>query len=471
MKEMDFIQFNQNILLDRINIVSYMLIFTYPLFFILDFFLLQNMSQDVFHRNLISIHLLGFMMSLIYILIYKKKGIRKLNIVIYLYVTMYILIGATGSLNSQLLTGNINVYSLVLIAAAVIFPILPQHFGMILLPIHLLFVWGLSYLDHDSYSLLMKQINSTGTMVVGMIINYTFYAYRKKDYDSQSKIKASQDSFYRLFHMNPSPMILLNIQSNRVELINNQAMEFYQEQSSNTAQLDSGLIFTHEEEMHLLISKLSETQPIEKIVKQLPSDRWAMYHFELVDYLGSQCLLIGITDITHLKKKEEELLEHATIDMLTGVMNRRAGIEYLQGAVEKQEPFILCFIDINHLKDINDQEGHSVGDELLRKVCIVIKQQIGSSDLLFRLGGDEFIVLFFHKKMDEVEMIWDTIETNLAKINLSKVTTYPITASHGFYHYYPGKTNSVDEIIEQADMEMYKEKILYKRKMIATKKL
>jgi diguanylate cyclase (GGDEF)-like protein len=470
MKEMDFIRFNQVILMDRIKIVSYMLIFTYPLFIILDFFLLQNMSQSVFHRNLIIIHLIGFILSLVFILIYKNNWIHQPTMTIYFYITLYILIGAISSLNSQLLTGNINVYTLIVIAAAVIFPIHPRKYGMILLPIHLLFVWGLTFLDDESNSLLMKQINSTGTVVIGLMINYTFYSYRKKDYVNQSKIRASQDSFFRLFRMNPSPMILLNTENNQVELINNQAVEFYQLQNADVASLDSSLIFNHKEEMHLLVQKLLETQAVEKIVKQQPFDRWAMYQFELIDYLGTQCLLIGMTDITHLKKKEEELVEHATIDMLTGVKNRRAGMDYLQELVGKSEPFILCFIDINHLKEINDQEGHAVGDELLREVSSVIKNQIGSKDIIFRLGGDEFIVIFVHKQAAEAEVIWSKILKELSKISLSKETSYPITASHGYYHFHPSKTHSISEMIEMADMEMYKEKILYKRKILATRK-
>lgn len=468
MKDYSFTQSNNSIVMERIKLVSYMLILTYPLFFVVDFFLLKEVNNPEFHQNIIAIHLFGLVISLIYVLLYKYL-VRKIHsFIIYIYISMYLFIGVAGSLNSQLLTGNIVAYSIILIGIAVIFPMKPKNIGLIILCFHLVFVSGLSFLDSEPFSLLMKQINSTGIMVIAFSISYAFYSNRKKDYTNHCKLKANEGNFRRLFNMNPSPLMLLNIENNNIELLNKQAIEYFQLKEKEISTIDGSFIFNNNDEKVGILNRLRDKQTIENFViqQQIGTDltRWAMLNFELFDYLDNSCLLIGMTDITNLKEAEKELFKHATLDVLTGVMNRRAGLDLLKHHLKKEE-FILCFIDINHLKKVNDHKGHTAGDELIKTVCEVINNKIDFNDILFRLGGDEFVLIFLHKTVDEVEQVWHTIEQELEAISNSPKTQYPISASHGLYHYYPDNPVTVEEMIEMADMEMYKEKFEYKAQL------
>jgi PleD family two-component response regulator len=94
--------------------------------------------------------------------------------------------------------------------------------------------------------------------------------------------------------------------------------------------------------------------------------KWVMINYELLEYQSESCILAGITDITDLKAVEHELSLHASMDILTGNLNRRSGMKKLQlellRAKNNDTSFLLCFIDINSLKLVNDQYGHREGD-------------------------------------------------------------------------------------------------------------
>jgi diguanylate cyclase (GGDEF)-like protein len=464
MKEYEFIQANNNIIMERIKLVSYMLIFTYPLFLIVDFLLFKGVDNPIFHRNLIVIHLLGPLGSLIFLILYSFKEIKNQGLLIYFYVAFYVFLGVVSSLNSQLLTGNIMVYIIIVIGVATIFPMKPINLSLLVLIFHLLFISVLPFLDSDHFSVLTKQINSTGTVVISCLIGYAFYTYRKRDFINQSKLKGNEESFRSLFNINPSPLILLNLENSKIELINKQAIEYYQLQDYDISDLDGSFIFNQNEKNGIL-NRLHAKQNIKNYVmqKQISTElTWSILKFELVDYFEKPCVLIGITDITDLKQVEEELIKYATTDMLTGVMNRRVGMDLLERKLSTPEEFILCFMDINHLKHVNDQIGHKAGDELIKTVCKVIKATMDSDDILFRLGGDEFVVIFHNKTVEEVDQIWCTIQKKLESINYAPQMPYPISVSHGLYHYRSENTVTVEEMMEIADQEMYKEKFGYK---------
>jgi diguanylate cyclase (GGDEF)-like protein len=460
MKEYEFIQANNNIIMERIKLVSYMLIFTYPLFLIVDFFLFKGVDNPIFHRNLIVIHFLGPLGSLIFLILYTCKEIKNQSLLIYFYVAFYVFLGVVSSLNSQLLTGNIMVYIIIVIGVATIFPMKPINLSLLVLIFHLLFISVLPFVDSDHFSVLTKQINSTGTVVIACLIGYAFFTYRKRDFINQCKLKGNEERFRSLFNINPSPLILLNLQNNKIELLNKQAVEYYQLQDYDISNLDGSFIF-NQNEMTEILNRLHAKQNIKNYMmqKQISSEiTWSILKFELVEYLDNPCVLIGITDITDLKQVEEELLKYATTDMLTGVMNRRVGMDLLDSQLSKPEEFVLCFMDINHLKHVNDQIGHKAGDELIITVCKVIKTTMDSNDILFRLGGDEFVIIFHNKTVEEVEQIWCTIQEKLEGINYAPQMPYPISVSHGLYHYRPEKPVTVEEMMEMADQEMYKEK-------------
>ena len=105
-----------------------------------------------------------------------------------------------------------------------------------------------------------------------------------------------------------------------------------------------------------------------------------------------------LTDITQIKRQEEQLLHLATHDPLTGLHNRREFNAILERHLSRAKRYggkgAVLWMDLDGFKEINDGLGHKVGDELLASLAHRMKSTIRESDVLARLGGDEFAILY-----------------------------------------------------------------------------
>lgn len=107
----------------------------------------------------------------------------------------------------------------------------------------------------------------------------------------------------------------------------------------------------------------------------------------------------------HLAKKNKELDVIARHDSLTGLYNRRAFEELLTSklvqADKESQPISLVMLDIDHFKAINDEYGHDAGDEVLQSIGAVLEGAARSSDIVARIGGEEFAVILFGSSVDD----------------------------------------------------------------------
>jgi len=101
--------------------------------------------------------------------------------------------------------------------------------------------------------------------------------------------------------------------------------------------------------------------------------------------------------LASIARLNSRLLDLATVDPLTGAYNRRQLESIVQGAVERKKrygtPISMLLIDVDHFKKINDRFGHAAGDMVLRDIAAQLRASIRTIDLLFRVGGEEFLVL------------------------------------------------------------------------------
>lgn len=169
-----------------------------------------------------------------------------------------------------------------------------------------------------------------------------------------------------------------------------------------------------------------------------------------------------IKDISDRKQVQEKLYRFATYDEMTGVYNRRVGIEFLNQELKKMrrgKTFLsICYIDINDLKNVNDNFGHDAGDNLIKFIIQDIKSAMRESDILSRLGGDEFLLIFPDCRLNEVKSIWKRVEESLKERNAKDDIEYNISASYGFAETDSENALSSDEIIQIADKRMYDHK-------------
>lgn len=167
------------------------------------------------------------------------------------------------------------------------------------------------------------------------------------------------------------------------------------------------------------------------------------------------------------QKTYSKIKYYSEFDTLTNVYNRRAGLAKLNQLFQQKSNnnFVasLCFIDVNGLKQVNDNLGHQFGDELIKTVVDVIKSTIREKDFVARLGGDEFLIVFNGVDCDAAEEIWTRIKNSYDDINNKEDRLYLISVSHGIVSNKKLIKSEIDELIKIADEKMYAEKILIKK--------
>jgi diguanylate cyclase (GGDEF)-like protein len=166
-------------------------------------------------------------------------------------------------------------------------------------------------------------------------------------------------------------------------------------------------------------------------------------------------VIVSIIDVTERKQAEEKLRYLSTHDVLTGLYNRNffeAEMERLQNS--RLEPTNLMMIDVNGMKSTNDTFGHAAGDELLRRTAQVLKLSFRKEDIIARIGGDEFVVLF--QGGISLQEATQRVQECLAEHNHwyhGAALSLAIGTASGI------KGSSLIELFRKADQQMYKEKL------------
>ncbi len=152
------------------------------------------------------------------------------------------------------------------------------------------------------------------------------------------------------------------------------------------------------------------------------------------------------------------LMQLATKDPLTGVGNRRAldsKLSELTAAFSRAPTASsLIILDLDHFKAVNDNHGHAKGDEILRRITEIVNLRIRVTDSLYRIGGEEFVVVVEHQGIDKASHLAEQLRT-LVEVN-ELVPDHSVTISLGVAEILPDETGS--EWLCRADKALYKAK-------------
>ena len=186
-------------------------------------------------------------------------------------------------------------------------------------------------------------------------------------------------------------------------------------------------------------------------------------------------LIVGLNDIDAQVRQEQETgrrlaqaRTQANKDALTGVKNRRAYLETEEMmnrriAEDTQEPFSIVMLDVNDLKQTNDNFGHQAGDQLLRNACKFICTTFQHSPV-FRVGGDEFAVISQGSDYQRIEALVEQVSAH----NLEAIESGGIVIACGMAKYENGM--QVNHVFERADQRMYENKSMLKERKEQKKK-
>ena len=251
-----------------------------------------------------------------------------------------------------------------------------------------------------------------------------------------------------------------------------------------------GILVVDEEDKLLYMNKEAELILEEKFndIKakpiNLPIDRGRSVEIEIYNKKGDRKIIemmsrefgwydkkayiVSLIDHTKAVVLRDMLIEYSIKDDMTGLYNRRGFFilaeQSLKLVARENEKACLLFVDVDDLKYINDRYGHANGDLALVTVASVLKRSFRKSDILSRIGGDEFAALASISKEENVELLIGRIESCMDIVNEKKVLPFSLSISIGIITCSPEETSDIAKLTEKADKMMYEAK---KRKRTA----
>ncbi len=156
----------------------------------------------------------------------------------------------------------------------------------------------------------------------------------------------------------------------------------------------------------------------------------------------------------------QEALQSATTDPLTGVNNRTAMEETMKRQIglanRHGHALSLILLDLDHFKSINDKYGHLIGDQVLRAVAGVVQDTIRDSDMIFRFGGEEFLVMLHETKLSGAALLSERMRRKIEELEIFPDIDLRVTASMGVVTLCEDET--AETIFMRVDNAMYRAK-------------
>lgn len=194
---------------------------------------------------------------------------------------------------------------------------------------------------------------------------------------------------------------------------------------------------------------------------------------------GAQDYIIkGHVNATHLahslqyavtrQRQLKHLVNQALVDELTGLYNRRGFVTFAQQNLQLLQRggrrALVVFGDMDGLKQINDTLGHVFGDRALCDLAHLFRQCFRKSDIVARIGGDEFAALALEVSEQGEEVVQQRLEQLLDEFNTLDKTPYKLSCSFGMVMCEPGQNQTIGQLLDWADKLMYQHKRMRKER-------
>jgi diguanylate cyclase (GGDEF)-like protein/PAS domain S-box-containing protein len=190
---------------------------------------------------------------------------------------------------------------------------------------------------------------------------------------------------------------------------------------------------------------------------------WVDHRTRPLAVAGSDPLWMGtLQDITVRKQVENELRSLAYLDELTGLYNRRGFLKVAEQQLRLTQRngrgAVLLYLDIDSLRDINDNMGHYTGDRVLLEVVELLRSSFRDTDLLARTGGDEFAVWAVETDGNRGEILRRRLAKGFEDLNRDPDREFRLNVSVGYAFCEPSEQTTVHTLLQRADAEMYRHK-------------
>lgn len=292
---------------------------------------------------------------------------------------------------------------------------------------------------------------------------------------AEAAVRHSARSIRALFAAAPVPLILTSVADGRVLLANQRASDLYGVPLAEIVGERAPNYYVDPAARQRLLEEVRSAGHVDGFEVRMRTrhggEFWALVSTRILEFEGETALMSGILNITPQKNLEEQLRELATRDPLTLAFNRRHFMELCTTEIERARrhghPLSICMIDADRFKAVNDEYGHAVGDQLLQELCKVCRDNLRSSDVLSRVGGEEFVVLFPNTARIGAEGVTERI---LQRIAAHELVTHDgrrlhFTVSAGVCELLP--SDDLESFLRRADDAMYAAKRGGRNRLVA----
>ncbi len=273
--------------------------------------------------------------------------------------------------------------------------------------------------------------------------------YRNLFENANEAIFVAQDG--KLIFLNPRTVILIGYSAE--ELLSMPFIEFIHPD-------DRDMVF----DRHVRRMKGEEIPQLYnfRIIHKYGNVRWVELNVITINWKGGKATLNFLSDITERREAEEALKTLSLKDDLTDLYNRRGFFtlaeQGLKTALRMGTEILLIYGDLDNMKGINDTFGHKEGDQALVAISQILKKTFRESDIIARIGGDEFVILAMNSLETSAEKLINRFELALNDHPLLQRRPYKISLSLGIAWFDPQNPCTLDVLLAQADKLMYENK-------------
>ena len=279
------------------------------------------------------------------------------------------------------------------------------------------------------------------------------------------------DADHRVTHWNRACENLTGIPGGQIIGTRNQWAAFYAQARATLADMivnhaAEEILTAHYDGKHRRSDLIDGAYEVETFFPDLlpPKGKWLYITASPLRNVSGRIIgaIETLQDVTERKEMEEEVRLMAVTDQLTGLYNRRGFIalaeQQLKLSARSRKSMILYFADLDGMKQINDTWGHDEGDHALINAAAILRDTFRASDILARIGGDEFAVFSIDATDVVPQSLVKRLEINLHEFNSHKEHPYILSVSVGVVTYDPEAPCSLDDLMCRADDEMYARK-------------
>ena len=279
-----------------------------------------------------------------------------------------------------------------------------------------------------------------------------------------NEVQTEKDKYIKAFNSSPYAMLLTKVSDGKIFEVNEGFIRisgYRPEEVIGKTTLEVGLWIDPDDRKEFVRDLMNGDVHEKEVIFRIKdgSLRTCLISATIISTLGEECILTSVNDISEMSRIRKKLEVMALHDALTGLPNRqlfydRADVAFAN-ARRKKSSVAVVSLDVDRLKLINDQWGHSAGDFALVSVSSRLLSLLRESDTVSRFGGDEFLILLDGvQTAEDISCVAQKMIDNLSEPIVFEGRSITISASLGIA-VYPSDEMEIEELIRKSDEAMY----------------